>query len=180
MELLSNYDLLDLLNMMPTHEYLGLTSMCTHLRLLKNEKTTQQKREESKMYMELNEGGRRGYTENYYVLPNGEIDGLHILDSYDGRCATETHYVNGNGTCRVYVNDLLFKQGEYIDNMREGIWEDFYDSEVCGHANYHHDKKDGIYEYWINNGDDYVIDNDWITYVSGASRKFTSPVSGQR
>ena len=104
MELLSNYDMLDLLDWMPAHEYLALTSTCTHLRSLKNEKTTQQKREESKTYMEVNEGGRRGYTESYYVLPNGEIDGLFVHDSYDDNRTTETPYVNGkrHGTCRVY------------------------------------------------------------------------------
>ncbi len=165
---------------MPAHEYLALTSTCTHLRSLKNEKTTQEKREKSKTRIDDYYDERMGYSDCYYVLPNGEIDGLHIRENYDNYYrTTETIYVNGkrHGICQVYWGNKLFQQGEYVDDMREGVWETFCgDGELCAHTNYHRGKKDGICEDWVCGNEEY--EGFWRTwyYVDGA--EINSPYNG--
>ena len=73
MELLSNYNLLDLLDVLPAHEYLALTSTCTHMHSLKNDRTTRQKRAEARK--RIVEYMIRGKI-SHYVLPNGNKDGI--------------------------------------------------------------------------------------------------------
>ena len=151
MELLSNYDLLDLLDWMPAHEYLALTSTCTHMHSLKNDRTTQQKRVEARK--RVVEYGLRCKI-SYFVLLNGNKDGLEQNICYQtlnyDQCKWLTKYVNGKreGSSWVwsYTQQQIVKRGRYIGDKKDGVWQKFDNKGVYKHTNYIAGIKDGIKE----------------------------------
>ena len=87
---------------------------------------------------------------------NGKQNDLWFFNYQEG--SSEVNFKNGvrDGLAVYYYLDgKIFSEGKYKDNLKEGLWIDWYDSEerqIQSKENYQKYEKNGLWEEWYENG----------------------------
>ena len=104
-------------------------------------------------------------------------DGNGIMRFYDkvGRITEEEGFINGlnDGIAKYYDDGMLYKEGEYQNNEKIGVWKSYNDQgKLLSEVTYSNSKKNGLATYYYDNGKiqstgifkDGNRDSIWVSY----------------
>jgi antitoxin component YwqK of YwqJK toxin-antitoxin module len=95
----------------------------------------------------------------YHILPNNVREGLFeefiITPNNTKQLIRSYNFKNGmiNGSCKTFVNNMLYSISNYEDNIKHGIYQEFYqDGSIYKQFYYNKDVINGPFELFDENG----------------------------